>query len=508
MLTNAAEILTERSRICPDLEATVNLATGERFTFEQLNQRVNQMAHGLVAHGIMPGQRVGILMSNSHIYVETYFALAKIGAITVTLNWRLTPNELAYQLADCSASAILYSDDQSALVQPLQVQFPSAQFLRCDSVDMAERLRSQPMTEPTLGAHGDDPLYIMYTSGTTGKPKGAVHSHSGCLQWCTLMLATSTARLGDRGLCVSPMFHIAGLGVVISNVYRGVTSVIAKTFNAGDVWKTIETEKINTALFVPAMLNFLLQDPARLTCNYASMRFIMSGAAPVPLTLIEQFSDMGIEIHQVYGATETQGGIALLMPQDSRRKIGSTGRGYFGMEVRVVDVHGCDVAPGVPGEVITRGPQVLQQYWGNPQATRDAFKDGWFYLGDIAEVDAEGFIYIKDRSKDMVISGGENIYPAEIEDVLLSHPGVSEVAVIGQPSAKWGESPVAIINRADGVLDHDGQLVAALNLLCADRLAKFKRPKAFIFTGALPRNPSGKILKRELRDQFPGPAPE
>jgi acyl-CoA synthetase (AMP-forming)/AMP-acid ligase II len=270
----------------------------------------------------------------------------------------------------------------------------------------------------------------------------------------------------------------------------------------------IATEKITATFLVPAMLNFMYQHPKRAEVDSSSLRAVLCGAAPVPVSLIDAYTAMGIEIHQVYGSTETHGGICLIAPEFAKSKAGSTGLPYFGLDVRVVDKDGRDVPPGVPGEVITRGPHLLKEYWNKPEATREAFKDGWFYLGDIAEVDEDGFIYIKDRSKDMIISGAENIYPAEVEDVILSFPGVKEAAVIGQPSTKWGESPAAILVRQDGDPRDDARFVAELKDHVNARLARYKQPKAYAFVDVIPRNPSGKILKRLLRAQFPGPAPE
>ena len=250
------------------------------------------------------------------------------------------------------------------------------------------------------------------------------------------------------------------------------------------------------------------QHPARGTTRCPSLRWLLCGAAPVPVSLIEAWHAMGVQVRQVYGATETHGGICLLNSEHAATKVGSTGLPYYGVDVRVVDLAGNPVPPGHPGEVITRGPHLFTGYWNRPDATREAIRDGWFHTGDIAEVDEDGFIYIKDRSKDMIISGGENVYPAEVENVLSAHPGVSEVGVIGQPSAKWGESACAVVVRAGHWSGDEARLLDELRTLAQTRLAKFKQPKRYLFVETLPRNPSGKILKRVLRESFPGPAPE
>jgi acyl-CoA synthetase (AMP-forming)/AMP-acid ligase II len=278
-----------------------------------------------------------------------------------------------------------------------------------------------------------------------------------------------------------------------------------RAFDPALAWKLIRDEAITTGLAVPAMLNFMLQ--AHRSTPGAEipdqLRWIMSGAAPVPVTLIEAYAELGIEIHQVYGLTESCGPACLISPDEALAKRGSTGKAFFHTDVRVVNERGEDVAPGEPGEVLIRGPHVMREYWNRPEATAETIRDGWLHSGDVATLDEEGFVYIQDRTKDMIISGGENVYPAEIENVLLSHPGIAEVAVIGQPSARWGESPLAVVVRADpalgaeAVLDH-----------CRGKLARFKLPRAVEFVDEVPRNPTGKVLKRVLRERFPGPAPD
>jgi acyl-CoA synthetase (AMP-forming)/AMP-acid ligase II len=508
MLQNAGQTLTERAKISGPAEAVVDVTTGLRLTFRELNARCNQIAHALLPLGLTAGDRVACLMSNQPRYAEAYYACAKSGYVFVALNWRLTVPELSYQLLDSGAAAVLYSDDQLALVEPLRQQFPNVRWLSVDSGEFAAALPQAATVEPPIGASGEDPLWMMYTSGTTGRPKGALMSHRGNLSWLASMLATSDLRADERQLIVAPMFHIAGLGLTMTAVYRGMASILVRAFDPGAVWDLIGAERITGFFAVPSMLAFLYQHPKRATAVRPDLRWVICGAAPVPVSLIEAYQAMGIEIRQVYGATETHGGICLLSAEYATRKPGSTGQPYYGIDVQVVDKAGNPVPPHVPGEVITRGPHLISGYWNRPDATAEAIRDGWFYTGDIAEVDAEGFIYIKDRSKDMIISGGENVYPAEIENVMLSHPAVKQVAVIGQPSTKWGECVCAVVVRGDGWKGDDAELVKELRALAQSRLAKFKQPKSYAFMDELPLNPSGKILKRLLRERFPGPAPE
>jgi acyl-CoA synthetase (AMP-forming)/AMP-acid ligase II len=347
-------------------------------------------------------------------------------------------------------------------------------------------------------------LFIMYTSGTTGLPKGAVHTHGTMIAASITINLTSDMRHGDRYLQMLPLFHVGALTPATSAVHRGATLVLMRAFDPKRVFPLIEAERITTGLAVPAMLNFMLAagDPG--AHDLSGLRWLMSGAAPVPPALIERYAALGIEIHQVYGLTETCGPACLISPEEALAKIGSTGPAFFHTDVRVVDERGEDVAPGEIGEVIVRGAHIMKGYWNRPEATAETIRDGWLHTGDLASVDKEGFVFIQDRKKDMIISGGENVYPAEIEGVLARHPDVLEVAVIGMPSPRWGESAAAVV-----VPKPDSSLGAAdLIAFCDGKLARYKIPRVVELVTEIPRNPTGKVLKRLLRERFPGPAPE
>jgi acyl-CoA synthetase (AMP-forming)/AMP-acid ligase II len=508
MLVNAGQTLTERAKISGRMEAIIDVASGARYDFRQLNERSNQVANTLLGLGLHAGDRVACLMSNHPRYAEAYFACAKAGYVFVALNWRLSVPELSYQLLDSSASAVLYGADQLPLVEPLKAQFPHVRWLALDHGDFDAAVAAASTAEPPIGATGEDPLFMMYTSGTTGRPKGALVSHRANIAYLASMLATSDLNINERQIIVAPMFHIAGLGLTMVAVYRGMTSVVVKAFDPALMWDLVDRERITGFFGVPSMLAVMYQHPKRATAQRPDLRWVLCGAAPVPVSLIEAWHGMGVQVRQVYGATETHGGICLLTAEHAVTKVGSTGLPYYGIDVRVVDLAGNPVPPGMPGEVITRGPHLFSGYWNRSDATNDAIRDGWFHTGDIAEVDEDGFIYIKDRSKDMIISGGENVYPAEIENVLCAHPGVAEVGVIGQPSARWGETACAVVVRGNDWNGDDDALLEELRALAQARLAKFKQPKAYVLMDTLPRNPSGKVLKRVLRENFPGPAPE
>jgi len=515
MDVNVGLLLAKRAALSPQLEALVEVESGRRFSYAALDARCNRTAQALRAAGVQPGDRVALLLLNGVEFVESFFAIAKLGAVVVPLNWRLVADELAFMLKDSGARTLVFGSEQRAVVTDLHGRGASGTDVRtwvhvgpaaeaplfAQSYDAVQAAASE--APPPIGARDDEPLYVMYTSGTTGLPKGVVHTHASATWSVITVNATSEVRYRDRYLVALPLFHVGALNPLTSNVQRGITNVVMRAFDPERTWQTIEAERLTSLLAVPAMLNFMLQAKARERCRRDDLRWIMSGAAPVPTTLIQAYADLGIEIHQVYGLTECCGPACLISPEDALRKVGSTGKAFFHTEVRVVDDDDRDVAPGAPGEVIVRGRHVMQGYWNRPDATRDALRGGWLRTGDLAVMDEEGFVFIQDRKKDLIITGGENVTPAEVENVLLAHPDVLDVAVIGQPSAKWGESPAAIVVRGDAKLDE-----AAVLEWCRDRIARYKQPRRVEFVDEIPRNPSGKILKRVLRERFPGPAPE
>jgi O-succinylbenzoate-CoA ligase len=517
MRNNIGLFLAKRALLSPHLEGFVDADTGRRFTFAEWNARSNRTARILADAGVAKGDRVALLLHNSVEYMETFFALAKLGAVCVPLNWRLVADELAFILRDSGSTLLVYGSELGDLVATLHARGagPDGTALRQwlyvgpEARRPAWALSYESLhehaddAEPAIDAGEDDPLYIMYTSGTTGLPKGAVHTHDTAIWGVLTVNASTDARRKDRYLVSLPLFHVGALTPTTANVHAGVTSVVMRAFDARRVWELIDREAITTALKVPAMLNFMLQAYSAEHCRHDVLRWIMTGAAPVPVRLIEEYDRLGIEVHQVYGLTESCGPACVIASDDALVRAGSTGKPFFHTDVRVVNEQDRDVAPGEPGEVIIRGRHVMKGYWNRPEDTARALRGDWLYSGDVATVDAEGFVYIQDRLKDMYISGGENVYPAEVEGVLMRHPKVLEAAVIGQPSAKWGEAGAAVVVKKDPTLDAD-DLIA----FCQDKLARYKLPRNVYFVDEVPRNPSGKILKRVLRQRFPGPAPD
>lgn len=510
MRNNIGQILTKRALISPDTEALFDVSAGRRFTYAELNHETNKAATALHDLGVRTGDRVGLLLMNSTEFLTTFFATAKLGAVVVPLNWRLVADELEFILKDSGTTVLVYGTEFAETVGELHsrgertdvrawVHVGPSDHCPSWAQDFAAVTSAADSIEPELTAADDDLLYIMYTSGTTGLPKGVMHSHSTQLWALITNAVTADFAHGDRYLNPMPMFHVGALTPAITVAYRGLTHVLMRAFDPQAAWDLIESERITNSLMVPAMLNFMRTtfDPTR--HKRAHLRWILSGGAPVPAALITAYAELGVEIHQVYGLTETCGPAAVTSPEDAIRKAGSTGRAFVHTEVRIVRPDGSTCDPGESGEVLVAGDHIMLGYWNRPDATAESLRDGWLHTGDVGEMDADGFIYIRDRVKDMIISGGENVYPAEIENVILSHPGVTEVSVIGVPSEVWGESPLAVVVKADqelterDVIDH-----------CVGKLAKFKMPVAVRFVDAIPRNPSGKALKRELRQTFPG----
>ncbi len=514
MENNLGLFLAKRAFMMPDREAYVDSRPeGPRLTFRQLNARCNRIANAFAGDGLQKGERVALLLMNSAEFMETFFALAKLGAVVVPLNWRLVADELEFILKDSGATRLIYGEEFIDTVADLHsrggrtdirqwLQVAGRQDIAYFAAGYEAFRDAAADDEPPIGGQEEDMLYIMYTSGTTGLPKGVVHTHKSCI-WATFTIAATTYyHEDDRYLNALPMFHVGALTPLVVNVYRGAASVVMRAFDPVRAWELMEGEKITIGIMVPAMMNFMVQVPNFQRYDFSSVRWLMTGAAPVPAALIKQYADCGIGVLQVYGLTESCGPACLMDTENALIRPSSTGKAFFHTSVRVVDENGADCAAGEPGEVLVAGPHIMREYWNQPKATAETIVDGWLHTGDVAVMDGEGFVSIQDRIKDMIISGGENVYPAEIESVLMTHPDIVEAAVIGAPSVKWGESPFAIVVRKDAALTE----ADVLNY-CHGKLAAYKLPKLARFIDEIPRNPSGKILKRVLREQFQDAAP-
>jgi fatty-acyl-CoA synthase len=497
--------LTKRALLTPDKEAVVE---GERrLNYQQLNRRVNRLASALQASGLLLGDRISILSYNCIEFVEVIMAAAKLGLILVPLNWRLTPAELAFNLNDSGAETLFFDADLVELANgvkgttPLKrfIVFGKKQISQAQAYEslLSEQSESEPETKPV--PYLDTPHIIMYTAGTTGKPKGAILSQ-GASFWNVLNLnAALDFTSGDRDLLVLPMFHIGGIGLfTLPMLYDGGTVVIQRTFDPIKTLALLQDEKITLFFGVPAIFLALIQHPQFDASAFKNVRLVMSGGAPLPVSLVKQYHEAGIVLQQGFGMSEAAPSIATLAKELALKKAGSIGRALMHLEARIVDDHMSIVPTGDVGELVIRGPNLLQGYWNRPEATEEAFAGGWFHTGDLARMDADGELYIVERKKDMFISGGENVYPAEVEDTIFELTQVAEAAVFGIEDEKWGEVGRAVVALKEGqhltaekVFDH-----------LKGRLAKYKIPKSVVFVNQLPRNAAGKVLKTILREKY------
>ena len=443
-------------------------------TYAELDDASERLAASLLARGLVRGDRLATLTGNSPEHVAVFFACAKAGLILTPLSWRLAAPELAYQLGDAEPALFLVEDEYAPLAEATGHGF--------------ERL-SLAGEGDALGpeVRDEDPLLLVYTSGTTGRPKGALLTHANCF-WTNLSFDLATGVAGDDVvLQVLPQFHCGGWNVQpLLAWWKGATVVLERSFDPARCLALIEEKRVTSIMGVPANYLFLSQDPAFGSTDMSSLRRAVVGGAAMPETLLEVWQERGVEIVQGYGLTEAAPNVLCLPPEEAMRKAGWAGKPYPHVDVRLSE----------QGELQVRGPNVFAGYWRNPEATAATLQDGWLRTGDIAERDGEGFFRIKGRLKDMYISGGENVYPAEVEAVLHEHPAVADAAVVGVPDERWGEVGVAFV-VAVGEVSED-ELIGFVR----GRLARFKVPRAVRFVDVLPRSGMNKVLKDELRSSM------
>lgn len=489
-------------------QATALRFLGRTTTWSGLRHRVTALAGALSRRGVGFGDRVMILMLNRPEFVESVLAANMVGAIAVPLNFRLTPTEIAFLVEDCAPRVIVTESvlapvalgvrDIAPLVNTIVVAGGSSDDTVLGYDDLIDEIGEPP--EP-VDIPNDSPALIMYTSGTTGRPKGAVLTHANLTGQAMTALYTSGANINsDVGFIGVPLFHIAGIGNTLTGMLLGLPTVIYPlgAFDPGQLLDVLEAEKVTGIFLVPAQWQAVCAEqqarPRELT-----LRVMSWGAAPAPDALLRQMSEIfpGTQILAAFGQTEMSPVTCMLLGEDAIRKRGSVGKVIPTVAARVVDDAMNDVPVGEVGEIVYRAPTLMVGYWNNPEATAEAFAGGWFHSGDLVRMDSDGYVWVVDRKKDMIISGGENIYCAEVENVLASHPGIVEVAVIGRADEKWGEVPVAVAAVTDDPLRIE-DLTEYLN----ERLARYKHPKALEIVDALPRNPAGKVLKTELRLRY------
>lgn len=499
------EVLARWARKTPDREALV--FKDKRYTYSQFNERVNRLANGLMGLGIEKGDKVAVLFMNCMEIVECYFALAKIGGVVVPNNFRLTGRELSYQIDQSDSKALIFGEMFQEVVNSIRPQLPKVKLYICVSeggvegtIDYEKVVQEGSPEEPLVPVEDDDPAFIMYTAGTTGRPKGAVLTHKN-----QLMLAVNTSIEGGVGqpgkqLLVFPIFHQAATGALIIGVFLGATAVILDIPTLENIMTAIQEEKIQAVGLVPALWNWIVNHPNFKDYDLSSLEQGATGAAPMPLELKRKIVELfpNIRLSEAFGMTETSASAVSAKHEDILTKQGTVGRPMINVEARVVDDYDNDVPIGEVGEIVYRGPTVMKEYYNDPEATAEAFRGGWFHSGDLVRQDEDGYIYVVDRKKDMIISGGENIYPAEIEEVLYTHPKILESAVIGVPDPDWGESVKAIVVPKQGETLTEEDIIEH----CKKNLASYKKPKSVDFVDVLPRNPQGKVLKFVLREKY------
>jgi fatty-acyl-CoA synthase len=472
-------------------------------TYGELNARSASAAGALASAGVSSGDRVGAYLGNSREYAEALLGCARLGAILVPLSTRLAPPELAFMAEDSGCTALIYDGTLADAVRTFRPQTPvKASFVvgAGDDASWESAVGSADPLEPRAIAP-DDVLAIFYTSGTTGQPKGAMLTH-GNFFWTNLnMLISFDFSHDERSLVVLPMFHVGGWNVNTLPVWwKGGTVVLEKAFDPARALRLIAERGITSMMGVPTIYQMLADHADFASADLSSVRAFVCGGAPLPVPLIRRYEERGIPFIQGYGLTEAAPNCLALPPEDAVRKAGAAGRPYFFADTRIVDDSDRPVGAGGTGEVVVGGPSVMKGYWNRPEQTAKALRGGFLRTGDVGRVDDEGYITIVDRVKDMYISGGENVYPAEVENVLAGHPAVAEAAVIGVPDERWGESGRAIVVlRAN-----TSATVDEIKSFCFERLAKFKVPASVVFAGVLPRNPTGKLLKPEIRAQYGG----
>lgn len=496
------QMILKRAELTPDNRAIT--FEGHTQTFDQLADRIRRMASVLKEGGICRGDRVGYIGLNHPVFLEVLYACCCLGAIFVPLNFRLTVPEVRFIANDAGIHTLLADDTLMPLVDQARDELVCRRYLAIESSGSGwESLELALQTVNGVAGServaADDVAFIMYTSGTTGLPKGAMLTH-GNIFWNTVNTVFGEDNVQSATLTCAPLFHIGGLNVTtLLSLFKGVEVVLHRSFDAGQVLIDIQRYSISTMFGAPTMFLMMAQHDAFNSTDLSSIESVIVGGAPVPVPLIETYGARGISFCQGYGLTETAPFASILASRLAMIKIGSAGCPPLFSDLKIVDFDNQPLPSGERGEVCIKGPNVMKGYWNRPDATAEAIDDmGWFHSGDIGYIDDQGFLFLCDRVKDMIISGGENIYPAEVESILYAHSAIVEVAVIGVPSEKWGESVAAVV-----VLVPESELnLEDLRNFAGEKLARYKLPSELYRVDLLPRNPAGKVQKFILKEQF------
>jgi acyl-CoA synthetase (AMP-forming)/AMP-acid ligase II len=503
-----ADITSTHARLRPDHTAV--FFNGNSTSYTELDRRSNQVANGLLGEGLPPQSRVAVLDKNSDSYFELLFGAAKANNALVAINWRLAPREIAYIINDATAELLFVGPDYFEVIADVRDELKHVKKIiafgehaEWQSYAVWRDLQCSDVPDIKINA-GEDVVLQMYTSGTTGHPKGAQLTHRNLIS----LLATSHVEWGDWNpgdvsLVAMPVFHIGGTGWGLIGFYTGAKNIVMRDPAPAEILRLIASHRVTKTFFVPALILFLLQTPGVEEADLSSLQLIVYGASPMPIELLRSaMKVLKCGFAQVYGLTETSGAFTYLPPEEhdlnNEARLRSCGKPLSIAEVRVIDALDNDAPAGEVGEIIVRSPQNMKGYWNLPKETARTIRGDWFYTGDAGYLDSAGYLFIHDRVKDMIISGGENIYPAEVESALFGHPAIADVAVIGVPDDVWGEAVKAIVVKKQDVEVTAEEIIA----FARERIAHYKAPKSVDFIDALPRNPSGKILKRELREPY------
>ena len=483
---------------------------GQNTSFLELEQRANRVANGLKTLGVTPDTRIAYLAGNTAIYYEMMFGAAKVRAVMTAVNTRLAGPEIEFILADARATVLFVGAPFYDLIDSIRDKLPTLTMI----VAMDGPYRDWPVYEtwrdeqadaaPNLETFDADDVIQLYTSGTTGLPKGVMLTNGNYLDFMrqAAQLEWSSYDAEDAVMNAMPLFHVAGVNVGILSTAQGSKTVVLPEIDPGEILRLIEDQKIAHAFWVPAVILMLTQHPKFAETDFSYLKQVFYGASPIAEDLLKTaMTQMGARFTQLYGLTETVGAATYLPPEahdPARQKLRSCGVAWPDIDVRCVDENGNDLKPGDVGEIIIKSGIVMKGYWNRPEATAEAIRDGYFYTGDAGYFDEEQYLYIFDRMKDMIVSGGENVYPAEVENAIFGHPDVADVAVIGVPDDKWGEAVKALI------VAKPGKNPAAEDIItwARERIAAYKCPKSVDLIDEMPRNPSGKILRKDLREPF------
>jgi len=509
------DIARRNAKLYP--EKTAIIENNTRFNFLKLNKRANHLANAILGFGLSKGDSIAVLNPNSFHYVELYFASAKAGTPIVPLNYRFGKNELSYVLTDSEARIVFFGKRYLSVIDQLRHEVKheveKIEHLICldgdvpGSKNYEDVLKAAPESEPTVPLDENDMVILGYTGGTTGKPKGVMTTHRNIITSCYNTAIERFLRHEAIFLNVPPLFHAGDANSMFTFSFLGATNVIIDSFSPEILLKTIQKHRITHVLLVPAMILRVLQYPEVNKYDLSSLQVVYYGTAPMAVEPLKKAMRIfGCGFSQTYGTTETFVPISILKPQDhviegsedDFRRMSSAGREVVGVEVKIVDEKDNEVPGGDIGEVIVRGNNVMKGYWKKPDLTQKALKNGWYHTGDMGRMDDRKYLYIVDRKDDMIISGGENIYAKEIENVLFTHPAVADAAVIGVPDDVWGEAVKALIIRKEGIKVEENEVID----YCKKYLASYKKPKSVEFVAEFPRSTAGKILKRILREKY------